>query len=221
MRTAVRPSSLMFSRPAAVTVQVTLKRTIDVVGSAALLVILAPLLMLIAALVRLDSRGPAIYRSPRIGRGGTPFDCLKFRTMHVDAEARLQDVLASDPAMAAEYAEFHKLTNDPRVTRLGRFLRASSVDELPQFLNVLAGTMSLVGPRPYLVRERTDMGSAYDVITLVAPGITGAWQVAGRNGLAFDERIDLERDYVRRWSLAWDVQLLLRTPAAVLERKTG
>lgn len=217
---AARPIAGVGERAGAWT-QRTLKRGIDVIGSLALLLVAAPVLLVLAVLVRLDSRGPAIYRSPRIGRDGSTFDCLKFRTMHVDAEERLQEVLASDPAKAAQYAEYHKLTDDPRVTRAGRLLRSTSLDELPQLFNVLMGTMSLVGPRPYLVRERDDMGPAHDVITRVPPGITGAWQVSGRNDVTFEDRLTLERDYVQRWSLLWDLQLLLRTPAAVLARKTG
>src|SRR5690606_1778221 len=145
--------------------------TIDLFGSLALLVVLGVPLLLIALLIRLDTRGPALYLSPRIGRYGNVFNCIKFRTMHVDAEERLAELLATHPELRAEYDRFHKLENDPRVTRVGRLLRRLSLDELPQLINVLLGQMSLVGPRPYLVRELEIMGQERDLIFLARPGM--------------------------------------------------
>jgi Undecaprenyl-phosphate galactose phosphotransferase WbaP len=197
-----------------------LKRAADVAGSLLLLVALAPLLALIAAWVRLDSRGPALYRSERVGRYGETFACLKFRTMFVDAEARLGAIMAGDAELRDEYARYHKLRDDPRVTRAGRLLRRLSLDELPQILNVLHGRMSLVGPRPYLLREVAEMGSDRDLVFLARPGMTGYWQVSGRNDVTFAERQAMEAHYVRNWSFWWDVELMLRTPI-VLAQRTG
>lgn len=194
------------------------KRAFDLLGALALLVPLGPLLLAIALWVRLDSRGPALYLSPRVGRYGRTFACVKFRTMHVDAEARLARLLADDPQRRAEYERWHKLDDDPRVTRAGRLLRRFSLDELAQLLNVVRGDMSLVGPRPYLVRELDDMGPERDLIFLARPGMTGYWQVEGRNDVTFEERQTMEAAYVRNWSVWWDVELLLRTPVAVLGR---
>jgi Undecaprenyl-phosphate galactose phosphotransferase WbaP len=194
------------------------KRALDLLGSVVLLVVLAPLLLALALWIRLDSRGPALYVSPRIGRHGRHFGCVKFRTMHVDAEERLQQLLAEDPAARAEYEHYHKLADDPRVTRAGALLRSLSLDELPQLFNVFAGHMSLVGPRPYLVREYDQLGPNRDLIFLARPGMTGYWQIDGRNDVSFEERQAMEADYVRNWSVWWDIDLLLRTPAVVLDR---
>jgi Undecaprenyl-phosphate galactose phosphotransferase WbaP len=196
------------------------KRAFDVVGSTALLAVLAPVLAMIAVLIRIDSPGPSLHLSPRLGRYGRPFRCVKFRTMHIDAEARLQKLLRHEPAVREEYRRYHKLAKDPRITRLGALLRRLSLDELPQLLNVVIGQMSLVGPRPYLVRERADLGPDSDLIFLARPGMTGYWQVDGRNGVSFVERQAMEADYVRNWSVWWDLELLLRTVGVVL-RRTG
>ena len=195
-----------------------MKRVMDFVGSGVLLVLLGPALLALAAWIRLDSRGPAVFLSPRIGRYGHRFRCVKFRTMHVDADDRLQHLLRANPALREEYEHFHKLADDPRVTRAGKVLRALSLDELPQLLNVLAGQMSLVGPRPYMVRELEQLAEARDIIFLARPGMTGYWQVDGRNDVSFAERQAMEADYVRNWSVWWDIELLLRTPAVVLDR---
>jgi lipopolysaccharide/colanic/teichoic acid biosynthesis glycosyltransferase len=194
------------------------KRVVDVIGSGAALLLLGPALLLVAAWVRLDSRGPALYLSPRVGRYGRTFACIKFRTMHLDAEARLARLLEADPRLRSEYERFHKLDDDPRVTRAGRFLRRASLDELPQLVNVFLGEMSLVGPRPYLVRELDQMGSERDLIVLARPGITGYWQVEGRNDVTFEERQAMEAAYVRNWSVWWDLEILARTPLVVLTR---
>ena len=194
------------------------KRAFDLVGASALLVLASPLLLAIAAWIRLDSHGPVLYLSPRIGRYGRTFRCIKFRTMHVDAEERLQRLLSADPARRAEYERWHKLDDDPRVTRAGRWLRKLSLDELAQLLNVALGDMSLVGPRPYLVRELAQMGPERDLIFLARPGITGFWQVEGRNDVTFEERQAMEAAYVRNWSVWWDAELMLRTPVAVFAR---
>ena len=196
------------------------KRIIDLVVATILLVVLGPGLLLVAAWVRRDSPGPAWYLAPRVGRYGRSFACVKFRSMHVDAEARLQRLLAQDERLRDEYERFHKLEDDPRVTRAGRLLRRLSIDEFPQLINVFLGQMSLVGPRPYLVSELEEMGPERDLIFLARPGMTGYWQTEGRNDVTFDERQAMEAVYVRNWSIWWDVEILLRTPIVLL-RRTG
>ena len=183
-----------------------------------MLALLSPVLLAIGIWIRLDSRGPALYLAPRVGRYGGTFACVKFRTMHTDAEGRLEHLLAGDPALRDEYERFHKLADDPRITRAGRLLRRFSIDEFPQLINVLAGHMSLVGPRPYLVRELEQMGGERDLIVLARPGMTGYWQVEGRNDVTFEERQAMEAAYVRNWSVWWDLEILFRTPIALLER---
>jgi len=195
-----------------------LKRITDLLGSTLLLVVLGPALLAIAAWIRRDSPGPALYFAPRVGRYGRTFACVKFRSMHVDAEARLQQLLAHDDRLRDEYERFHKLEGDPRVTRAGRLLRKLSLDEFPQLLNVFLGQMSLVGPRPYLVRELDEMGPERELIFLARPGMTGYWQTEGRNDVTFEERQAMEAAYVRNWSLWWDVEIMLRTPVVLLTR---
>lgn len=196
----------------------TFKRLVDVAFSAAALAVLALPLTLIGLLVRLDSPGGALHLSPRVGRDGRVFRCIKFRTMHQDAQARLERLLEDDPSLRTEYDRYRKLTPDPRVTRMGRVLRRLSLDELPQLLNVLRGDMSVVGPRPYLVTELDAMGPDRDLIFLARPGLTGYWQVTARNDVDFDERQAMEAHYVRNWSFWWDVEIMLRTPQAMLQR---
>lgn len=195
------------------------KRVLDLLGGTVISVLLSPVLLLIGLWIRLDSRGPAFYRSERLGQHGRVFRCLKFRTMHLDAEARLVELLASDSAARAEYEHFHKLENDPRVTRAGRILRRLSLDELPQLYNVLKGEMSLVGPRPYLTRELPMIGAYVEMIFEAKPGMTGYWQVSARNTVSFQERVEMEAHYVRNWSVWWDLVILTRTLGAVLERR--
>ncbi|MEO1478094.1 MAG: undecaprenyl-phosphate galactose phosphotransferase WbaP [Bacteroidota bacterium] len=195
------------------------KRVIDIVLSLIAIVLLAPVLALIGLLIRLDSKGDIFYAQERIGRDGHLFRCLKFRSMYVGAHERLQEVLDRDPEAAAEYAEFKKLTNDPRVTAVGHWLRKLSLDELPQLFNVLRGEMSLVGPRPYMPNELSEMTGKERMILRTLPGITGLWQVLGRNEFSFGSRCDLDVHYVRNWSMALDLYLLARTVPTVLSRK--
>lgn len=192
------------------------KRTLDIALAALLFVPLLPVLALLAVLIRLDSSGPVFYIQRRLGRGGSTFRLFKFRTMHVGAHERLQEVLDSDPEARREYETYAKLTNDPRVTRVGRFLRKYSLDELPQLLNVLNGSMSLVGPRAYMPEELPKMNGCSGIVTRVTPGITGLWQVSGRNTLSFDERVRLDTRYVQNWSFSLDLYLLARTVPTVL-----
>ena len=174
-----------------------------------------PFALAIALLIYAESGRPIFYTDWRAGRDGVPFLCVKFRTMVPRAEQVLQLILAEDADLMDEYVKYHKLRADPRVTRVGRFLRRTSLDELPQVLNVLRGEMSLVGPRPYLLRESDDMGEARDEILRVPPGITGLWQVSGRNHASFGERIEIDVYYVRDWSVWLDIVLLARTVRAL------
>ncbi len=186
------------------------------------LVVIIPIILMIpvvAFLIRLDSPGPVFYRQPRLGRDGHLFNVLKFRTMYVDAEKRLTAMLESDPALREEYRQFHKLRNDPRITRIGAVLRKTSLDEIPQIWNVFRGEMSFVGPRAYLSQEFAQMESKDKTILRVLPGITGIWQVSGRSQLTFPQRLDMDVYYVRNWSIWLDIYLLARTGWAVLTAK--
>lgn len=195
------------------------KRALDVVATIIGGALILPLLLSLWLLVRMESGGPVFYADKRMGRDGKLFSCVKFRTMVPDAEGLLQRLLAEDPALRAEYMEYHKLRHDPRVTRVGSFLRKTSLDELPQLWNVLRGDMSLVGPRPYLPRESEDIGETQGEILRVTPGITGPWQVAGRNHTSFGERVEMDAQYVREWSVWLDLVLLARTVWCLLFRK--
>ena len=192
------------------------KRLLDVAAVVATLPITLPLLGVLALAIRLDSRGPALFRQRRFGRGGREFTLLKFRTMVQDAQGVLEGHLAANEQHRWEWAETQKLRKDPRITRVGRVLRKFSLDELPQLLNVLRGDMSLVGPRPIIDEELERYGSAIDVYHQVRPGLTGLWQVSGRNDLTYEQRVRLDVQYVRTRSFRGDLRLLLRTPRAVL-----
>ena len=195
------------------------KRIVDlcITGVGGVLV-LPLLLVLIVPLVYLESGGYVFYRDQRMGRGGKVFSCIKFRTMVAEAEDLLQRMLEEDEVSREEYARFHKLRDDPRVTRIGRLLRKTSLDELPQIWNVIKGEMSLVGPRPYLPRESKEIGMAQSEILRVRPGITGPWQVAGRNETSFHTRVEMDAHYVHNWSVWLDLVLLARTLKIVLLR---
>ena len=196
-----------------------LKRAIDLLGSLVGGILISPLLFLLYLWIRFDSRGPAFYWSERIGRGGKPFQCLKFRTMYVDADERLGELLKGDPRIRQEYETYHKLERDPRVTRAGRILRKYSLDEIAQLYNVLVGEMSLVGPRPYLTRELEDMRGFGEDIFEAKPGMTGYWQVGGRNSVTFQDRLKMEAHYVRNWSPWWDIIIMAKTFPAMLRRR--
>jgi lipopolysaccharide/colanic/teichoic acid biosynthesis glycosyltransferase len=195
------------------------KRALDILGAAALLLLTLPAFLVIAALVRMDG-GRVFYAHERVGRFGQLFGCLKFRSMVMDADRRLADLLERDPAARAEWESTRKLRNDPRVTGIGRFLRATSLDELPQLINVLRGEMSLVGPRPVQAAELAAFyGAAAQHYMMVRPGITGPWQISGRNDTSYAQRVALDVGYVTHGSLLTDVKILLRTPMAVLARR--
>ena len=191
------------------------KRTFDLCGSALLMVVLSPVLLLSALAVRLSSRGPILYRSRRPGMGGAPFSCLKFRTMRTNADQMQADLEESNEASGALF----KIRNDPRLTSVGRLLRRFSIDELPQLVNVLRGEMSLVGPRPLPVRDFERLEEWHKKRYLVLPGITGLWQISGRSELDFDDLVRLDFLYLERWSVALDLSILLKTLPAVFSRR--
>jgi lipopolysaccharide/colanic/teichoic acid biosynthesis glycosyltransferase len=176
-----------------------------------------PFLLLIALLIKLDSKGPVFYTQKRLGRDGEHFKAYKFRTMHGDGEDRLKAILDADPQLRAEYEIYHKLRKDPRVTRIGRFLRKFSLDEFPQLLNVIKGDMSLVGPRPYLERELTEMGGQEKIVLRAPPGMTGMWQVSDRNATSFAQRVQIDVYYVRNWSPWLDIHILAKTFGVVIK----
>jgi Undecaprenyl-phosphate galactose phosphotransferase WbaP len=195
------------------------KRLIDLVLCVLGSVIISPLLLFFAALIKLDSPGPVIYTQDRMGKDGKIIKLFKFRTMVVDSDRILRDMLKNDPALREEYRKHHKLRNDPRVTRVGRFLRKISLDELPQVINVLRGEMSLVGPRAYLPEEREQMGDSVKLILRVSPGMTGWWQVMGRHDVTFKERLRLDKFYISNFSLWMDVYILIKTIWIVISAK--
>ena len=192
-----------------------LKRSFDLVVSVALLMLLAPVFVVIALLVRRDG-GPLFFGSERVGRDGLPFQCLKFRSMVPEAQQVLAQHLATHAAARVEWERFFKLTDDPRITPIGRMMRQSSLDELPQLFNVIRGEMSLVGPRPILPEEVPTYGDYLRLYYMARPGITGLWQVCGRSTLAQAERVQLNAWYVRNWSLWTDIVILLKTVPATL-----
>jgi undecaprenyl-phosphate galactose phosphotransferase len=187
------------------------KRAFDVLFSLSILVLLAPLFAGIAIAIRLSSKGKIFYVQTRLGRSGKVFKCYKFRTMYPDAQRRLPKLLARHPHLKQEWSINQKLHDDPRIFPLGRWLRRSSLDELPQFWNVMKGDLSVVGPRPYMVNQRQQMGFLASTILSIRPGITGLWQTSGRNKTTFEERIALDAAYVKRRSLWLDIKLILKT----------
>lgn len=192
------------------------RRWLDLLTAVVLFLLVWPVLLVIALAVKLTSPGPVLFRQTRLGRHGKPFEALKFRTMCRDAEERLAHVLATDEQRREEYETYHKLKNDPRLTPVGHWLRRHGLDELPQLWNVLRGEMSLVGPRPYLPRELPKLGASAEQILQVRPGMTGVWQVSGRNRIPFEERVKMEVDYAQQHSLWRDLIILMRTILVVI-----
>ena len=193
-----------------------LKRTGDVLFSLSVLLLGSPVFLLLAVLVKVSSPGPVFYVQRRVGRGYRHFGCIKFRTMRPDADRVLARVLAESPEMRAEFERDFKLREDPRITPIGRFLRRSSLYELPQFLNVLRGEMSLVGPRPIVDKEINRYGPYMDEVLAVRPGLTGLWQVSGRNNLSYAKRVRLDVAYARGRSFLLDFAIILRTFGVLL-----
>ena len=193
-------------------------RVLDVTIALAVLVFVAPLMLVIAGLIKLQDGGPALFGHTRIGQGGRSFKCLKFRSMVVDAEARLNALLARDPEARREWEADHKLRKDPRITALGAFLRKSSLDELPQLFNVLKGEMSLVGPRPIVTSEVVRYGRWFPYYCAVKPGVTGLWQVNGRNDVSYRRRVALDVLFARTNGVRRYLKIMGATVPAVLLR---
>jgi exopolysaccharide biosynthesis polyprenyl glycosylphosphotransferase len=195
------------------------KRTLDVVLSAAALVVLSPVVLVCALAIRLDSRGPVFFRQRRVGKDHEPFEVVKFRSMYVDADERKQEVALLNFHGGGTDVGMFKIRHDPRITRVGALLRRSSLDELPQLINVLRGDMSLVGPRPLIENEHRQISEAHLRRASIKPGLTGPWQVNGRSDVPFEEMIALDASYVMSWSLGGDIKLILRTFGAVARRQ--
>lgn len=196
------------------------KRAFDIAFSLLALVALFPLIVAIVLSIRLSSKGSVLFVHDRIGLHGRTFPCLKFRTMVIDAGERLGGLLETDSDARQEFSLYRKLKSDPRVLPgVGSFLRATSLDELPQFINVLLGQMSVVGPRPVTKEELPRYGKAVDEYLRARPGITGLWQVSGRNNLSFDQRVKIDQSYVREWSFVKDFRIILRTVEVLLVRR--
>ena len=195
-----------------------LKRTVDITASATALLLLSPVFLVTSLAIRKDSDGPAMFTQKRIGKDGKLFEIYKFRTMIPDADKKLFELLDKDEKAREEYKLNKKLKHDPRITKVGNFLRKTSIDELPQLINVLKGDMSLVGPRPYLPREIDDMGSYYDTIIESKPGITGLWQVSGRSNTTFEQRLEFDKEYTENKGFLYDMGLLTKTVGVVVKK---
>jgi exopolysaccharide production protein ExoY len=196
------------------------KRAMDIAVASLALVLVCPLMLMLLVLVHLSMGGPALFAHRRVGCNGKAFRCLKFRTMVTNADEVLQQYLANNPDAAAEWATSRKLQHDPRVTALGRLLRKSSLDELPQLINILRGEMSCVGPRPITADELGRYAAHAPDYLSTRPGLTGLWQVSGRSSLSYEHRIALDSTYVRNWSLWLDIVLMLKTIPAVIHAET-
>ena len=192
------------------------KRIFDTIISSILLVFFSPLYILVAISIKLCDGGPVFYKHTRIGFLGNPFSCLKFRTMANGAEEKLSEHLAADSRAAAEWAARRKLKFDPRLIRIGAALRRSSLDELPQLINILRGDMSLVGPRPVVAEELAHYGPSAELYLSARPGLTGAWQVGGRSDTCYKRRVEMDRDYCLNWSILGDIGILIKTIPVVI-----
>lgn len=197
-----------------------LKRIVDIIGALFGIIMLVPMTIgiYIANLIVGDN-GPIFYSQNRIGKDGKIFKMYKFRSMVMGADEKLEKYLEENEEARKEYKINKKLKNDPRITKIGMLIRKTSIDEFPQFVNVLKGDMSLVGPRPYLPREIEDMGSAYPYITAVKPGVTGLWQISGRNDVTFKDRLDLDMEYFEKKSLLFETKILFWTVSSVVCKK--
>lgn len=188
------------------------KRIVDVILSCVFLVMAAPLFLIFGLLIAISSKGPIIYRSKRIGYQGTPFYCLKFRTMRRNADELLSTLLKTSAALKAEWKQHRKLKKDPRITFIGKFLRKTSLDELPQLINILRGEMSFVGPRPVTEEEIDEyFGKVKADLLHMKPGLTGIWQMSGRSNLSYEERVALEISYAHKCSFFFDIKIILKT----------
>ena len=197
------------------------RRAFDILFSLTALLLTLPVMIGIVLAIRLSSPGPALYRHRRIGQRGRAFDCMKFRTMVMDADQILEKLLDSDQHLRDEFAQKYKLIDDPRITKVGRILRKTSLDELPQFWNVLKGHMSVVGPRPLVRDEMERYGPHLPLILSVRPGLTGLWQVSGRNDTTYEERVDLDRQYVLSQNIGRDMLIIFKTVRVMVSPRNG
>ena len=196
------------------------KRAIDIIAGIAGMIMLVPMICGIYIARKINKeRGSMFYVQERIGKDGKKFKLYKFRSMVIGADNALKNYLESNPKAKEEYNKYKKLKNDPRITKTGEFLRKTSLDEFPQFINILKGEMSLVGPRPYLPREKEDMGEAYNTIIKCQPGLTGLWQVSGRSETSFKERLELDIEYYKKRCLKEDLLIIKQTIVNVIKRK--
>ncbi len=193
-----------------------IKNFCDILFSLFVLVAFIPLFLIIALLIKLSSRGPIFFLQERIGKNNVPFKCIKFRTMYPESKDILQNLLNKDEKIKKEFEETHKIKNDPRITTIGKFLRKTSLDELPQFFNVLRNEMSIVGPRPIVKAEKKKYGKNLIKVLSIKPGITGLWQVSGRNNLTYKKRVRLDINYVKNYNLLMDIRILIRTFGVIL-----
>ena len=187
-----------------------LKSIIDILGALVILVTLSPLFLFIIFKIRQDG-GNAFFKHERVGKNGKPFQCIKFRSMIINSQEVLDELLANDADARAEWERDFKLKNDPRITPIGHFLRKTSLDELPQLINVLRGEMSLIGPRPVVLEEQKYYRDSWDEFLSIKPGMTGLWQVSGRNDTTYDERVELDIQYIRNWTLWMDIKIAFKT----------
>lgn len=192
------------------------KRIFDFLFALSVLVLFSPIYLFLAFLIQLSSPGPVLYVQRRVGRHGKLFSCMKFRTMVVDADLALEELLDRCPVSKAEFEDSFKLKNDPRITPIGKWLRMTSLDEFPQFWNVLVGDMSIVGPRPLVQDELPKYGEAIEEVLTIRPGITGLWQVSGRNDIPYDRRVQIDSRYVRRHSIWLDLEIIFKTVGVVI-----
>ena len=192
------------------------KNLLDFLFSIFFLIASLPFFLLISLLVKLSSRGPIFFLQERIGKNNIPFKCIKFRTMHPEAKDILENLLMKDEKLKLEFEQTHKIKNDPRITTIGKLLRKTSLDELPQFFNVLRNEMSIVGPRPIVKAEKTKYGKNLINLLSIKPGITGLWQVSGRNNLTYKKRVKLDINYVKYYNLLMDLRILIRTIGVIL-----
>ena len=193
-----------------------IKKLFDLIFSSLILIICIPLFFIIAILIKLSSRGPIFFLQERIGKNNILFKCIKFRTMYPEAKDILENLLIKDNKLRLEFKENHKLKNDPRITEIGKFLRKTSLDELPQFINVLKDEMSIVGPRPIVKEEKKRYGKNLKKFLSIKPGITGLWQVSGRNNLSYKRRVELDLNYIKNFNFLMDIRIIIRTFGVIL-----
>ena len=193
-----------------------IKTIIDLFFSSIILIAGLPILLTIALLIKFSSRGPIFFLQERIGKNKKTFNCIKFRTMHPEAEDILENLIINNEKLRKEFEETHKLKNDPRITNIGKFLRKTSLDEIPQFLNVIKMEMSIIGPRPIVKKEIQKYGKSYNKVISIKPGITGLWQVSGRNNLSYKRRVILDCLYVDNISPILDLRIIIRTFGVIL-----